>query len=346
MLVIHHPDEALHDPAEVYRTGRLIEQPERAERYHKLLGIVQHERHEIIEAPLGGLEPILAVHDGDYVEFLQTVHARWTAMEGYGPAAVPNVHPTHRMHRKPKHLLGLFGWYSNSTSCPITADTWPSVLASAQVATHGAERLIAGGRAAYALCRPPGHHAYPDLMTGVCFLNNAAIAAELLAQRKGKVAIIDIDAHHGNGTQHIFWTRPDILFASIHADPSYAPPYYAGHADEIGEGEGKGLTFNQPLPVTAGDKLWLEAVERAVAKVRSFAPAALVVSLGFDASEHDSYEPALKVTDAGFTEAARRRAARGVPTLLVQEGGYLNEHLGNHLRSFLRVFDGAKEAEA
>jgi acetoin utilization deacetylase AcuC-like enzyme len=250
------------------------------------------------------------------------------------------------MHRKPAHLLGQFGWYSNSTSCPITAETWPSVFASAQVAVHAADRLIAGDGPVYALCRPPGHHAYPDLMTGVCFLNNAAIAAQHLAERKGKVAIIDIDAHHGNGTQHIFWHRPDILFSSIHADPNHSPPYYAGYADEIGEGEGKGLTFNQPLPVTAGDELWLEAIERAVTKTSGFAPQALIVSLGFDASVHDSYEPALKVTDAGFAAAARRLAALGLPTLLVQEGGYLNAHLGDLLQSFLRVLEEARSATA
>ncbi len=344
MLVIHHPDEALHDPEQVYRTGKLIDQPERAERYHQFLRCVRDDGHPIVEARFGGLEPILAVHDADYVEFLRTIHARWAASPGYGPAAVPNVHPTHRMHRKPVDLLGLFGWYSNSTSCPITAGTWPAVHASAQVAVYGADRVLASGRPVYALRRPPGHHAFPDLMTGVCFLNNASIAANRLAARLGKVAIVDIDAHHGNGTQHIFWKRADVLVCSVHADPHHAPPYYCGHADEAGEGDGKGFNFNQPLPVTAGDAIWLEAIERALARVAAFGPKAMVLSIGLDASEHDSYEPALKVTNDGFAEAARRLARMQIPTLLVQEGGYLNAHLSKHLQTFLRVFDETSAA--
>jgi acetoin utilization deacetylase AcuC-like enzyme len=339
MLVIHHPDQALHDPDLIYRTGRMIEQPERAERYHALLDSVRQDRHEIVEAPLGGMEPILAIHDGDYVEFLRTVFDRWSAIPGYGKVAVPNVHPTHRMHRKPLDLLGEFGWYSNSTSCPITSGTWPAVVASAQVAVHGADRILSGTRAAYALCRPPGHHAFPDLMTGVCFLNNAAIAAHYLTRRLGKVAIIDIDAHHPNGTQHIFWERGDTLLCSVHADPRYSPPYYAGYANEMGEGAGRGLNCNYPLPASAGDMVWLETVELAIMRIEEFSPQALVLCVGFDASEHDSYEPALKVTDKGFAEAARRIATVGLPTLIVQEGGYLNAHLGRLLQVFLHAFE-------
>ncbi len=210
MLVVHHPDQALHDPDQVFRTGKFIEQPDRAERYRIFLDIVRQDRHEIITAPLNRPEAITDVHDPDYVEFLRTVHARWTAHPGYGPVAIPNVHPTHRMHRRPTELLGELGWYTNSTSCPITEGTWPAVFASAQVAVHGAERLAVAASPIYALCRPPGHHAYPDLMTGVCFLNNAAIAAGVLAKRLGKVAIVDIDVHHCNGTQFIFWDRPDV----------------------------------------------------------------------------------------------------------------------------------------
>lgn len=343
MLVLHHPDQALHDPALVFRTGQMLEQPERAERYHALLASVRADAHAIIEAPPCRLDPILAVHDADYVEFLRTAFARWQAMPGFGPVAVPNVHPTHRMHRKPADLLGEFGWYSNSTSCAITAGTWPAVLASAAVALAGAERVISGAPSAYALCRPPGHHAFPDLMTGVCYLNNAAIAAHQLARRLGRVAIIDIDAHHPNGTQHIFWERDDVLLCSVHADPSHAPPYYAGYADETGAGAGRGLTCNLPLAPSAGDAEWLAAIDQALARIRAFAPAALVLCLGFDASLHDSYEPALRVSNPGFEQAASRIAALALPTLIVQEGGYLNPELGPLLRAFLRAFERQAE---
>ena len=339
MLVVHHPDQALHDPDTVFRTGKFIAQPDRAERYRIFFDIVTNERHEVIEAPLNRAEAVTAVHDPAYIEFLQGVHARWMQQPGYGPVAIPNVHPTQRMHRKPTELLGELGWYSNSTSCPITEGTWPAVFASAQVAVHGAERLVSAAAPVYAMCRPPGHHAYPDLMTGVCYLNNAAIAAELLVAKFGTVAVIDIDVHHGNGTQFIFWTRPDVLVCSVHVDPRLSAPYYAGHADEVGEGAGKGCNFNQPLPWATPDAPWLAAIDGAVARVRDFAPGALVVSLGFDAGEHDP-SGAFKVTDAGFAEAGRKLAAVGRPTLLVQEGGYLSPSLGGYLRSFLHAFEG------
>lgn len=338
MLVIHHPDQALHDPEQVFRTGRFIDQPDRAERYRTFLDIVRQDRHEIVEAPLNRAGAVTEIHDPDYVEFLRTVHARWTENPGYGPVVIPNVHPTHRMHRKPTELLGELGWYSNSTSCPITAGTWPAVFAATQVAIHGAERLASPAAPVYAMCRPPGHHAYPDLMTGVCYLNNAAIAAHQLTRRFGKVAIIDIDVHHCNGTQFIFWERPDVLVCSIHIDPRLSAPYYAGHADETGEGAGAGLTFNQPLPWATPDPVWIEAIDAAIGKVRGFAPGALVVSLGFDAGEHDPVAT-FRITDAGFAEAGRRLAALALPTLLVQEGGYLSPSLGGYLRSFLRAFE-------
>ena len=341
MLVVHHPDQALHDPEQVFRTGRFIDQPDRAERYRIFLNVVRSDRHEVVDAPLDRYSAITEVHDPDYVAFLETVYARWSSMPGYGPVAIPNVHPTHRMHRKPTELLGEFGWYSNSTSCPMTAGTWPAVLASAHAAIHGADRLAAEpGGPVYALCRPPGHHAYPDLMTGVCFLNNAAIAAHQLTKRFGKVAIVDIDVHHCNGTQFIFWERADVLVCSVHIDPRLSAPYYAGHADETGEGAGAGLTFNQPLPLLTPDAPWIEAIAAAIVRIHGFDPGALVVSLGFDAGADDP-SAAFAITDRGFAEAGRRFAAMGLPTLLVQEGGYLSPSLANYLRSFLRAFEGS-----
>ncbi|MBV9051097.1 MAG: histone deacetylase family protein [Hyphomicrobiales bacterium] len=338
MLVIHHPNQALHDPEEVFRTGKFIAQPDRAERYGIFLDIVTQDGHEVATAPLNRPESIVAVHDPTYVEFLKTVYARWKEQPEYGPVVIPNVHPTHRMFRKPTELLGELGWYSNSTSCPITEGTWPAIFASAQVAIHGAERVTSPDKPVYAMCRPPGHHAYPDLMSGVCFLNNAAIAAEELAKRFGTVAVIDFDVHHCNGTQFIFWTRPDVLVTSIHVDPRLSAPYYAGHADEIGEGMGKGLNLNLPLPWATDDRAWLGALDIAIARIRQFAPGALVVSQGFDAAENDPCKTFV-ITDAGFAEAGRRLRALGYPTLLVQEGGYLSPSLGGYLRSFLAAFD-------
>ena len=340
MLVIHHPDQALHDPDTVFRTGRFIDQPDRAERYRIFLDVVKQAGYEITEAPLNRAAAITEIHDTDYVAFLQTAFARWSARPGYGPVAIPNVHPTHRMHRKPTEFLGEFGWYSNSTSCPITEGTWPAIFASAQVAINGADRLQSADAPIYAMCRPPGHHAYPDLMTGVCYLNNAAIAAEQLTKRFGKVAIIDIDVHHCNGTQHIFWTRPDVLVTSIHCDPNQTAPFYAGFTDETGEGAGQGLNLNLPLPWGTPDAPWIEAIGTAIQRIHAFQPGAVVVSLGFDASITDP-SATFKITNAGFAEAGGRLRALGLPTLLVQEGGYLSPQLGSYLHSFLHAFDSA-----
>lgn len=344
MLVVHHPDQALHDPETVFRTGKFIAQPDRRQRYDIFLAAMRGDGHQIVEAPLNGMEPVLAVHDADYIEFLRSAHAQWSKNAEYGPVAIPNVHPTHRMHRRPTEFLGLLGWYSNSTSCPIVADTWRSVHASAQSAIHASELLTADSGPVYALCRPPGHHAYPDLMTGACFLNNAAIAAQHLLPRFGKVAVLDIDVHHCNGTQAIFYDRADVLVCSVHIDPHLTAPFYAGHADEIGEGAGFGFTCNIPLPAYTGDSDWLMALDLALAKIADYAPGALVVSLGFDAADHDPVA-AFKITEAGFAGAARRIEALQVPTLLVQEGGYLSPFLGDYLRSFMRALvateDGA-----
>ncbi|MBV8915661.1 MAG: histone deacetylase family protein [Acetobacteraceae bacterium] len=338
MLVVHHPDQALHDPEQVFRLGTWIAQPDRAERYRIFRRVAEEGGHWIELAPDCGLEPILKVHDPDYIAFLQTAHARWRELPGAGPDAIPNVHPTHRMHRRPTNFLGELGWYSNSTSCPIARDTWTAIYASARTAVGAADRVAATGEPAYALCRPPGHHAYPDLMTGVCYLNNAAIAAERLLARFGRVAVLDIDVHHCNGTQHIFWTRSDVFVASVHCDPRETAPFYAGHADEIGDGAGRGANLNVPMPMGSGDGVFLGRLDEALAAIRAFGPAALVVSLGFDASEHDPTGTA-KVTFDGFAWAARRIRALAAPTLLVQEGGYLSPHLGENLRTFLAAFE-------
>ncbi len=334
MIVVHHPDQALHDPDLVFRLGTWIAQPDRAERYHVFLEAARQGGHEVVVAPDTGLDPILRVHDPAYVAFLQTAHARWRQLEGAGPDAIPNVHPTHRMHRKPTNLLGELGWYSNSTSCAIQEHTWQTVFASARTAIHAADLVAATGQPAYALCRPPGHHAYPDLMTGVCYLNNSAIAAERLLARYGRIAMLDIDVHHGNGTQHIFWTRSDVLTTSVHADPNATAPFYAGHADERGDGAGSGFNLNIPLSMGSGDAPWLQAIDTALATIRTHSPGALVIPLGLDAHEHDPSQ-ALRITTPAFAEAARRIRALGLPTLLVQEGGYLHTGLGTALGAIL-----------
>jgi acetoin utilization deacetylase AcuC-like enzyme len=227
------------------------------------------------------------------------------------------------------------------TSTPIRAGTWDAVYGSAQAAVSAADAVVEHG-GAYALCRPPGHHAYADSAGGFCFLNNTAIAAErLLARTGGPVAIIDIDVHHGNGTQGIFYSRGDVLTVSVHADPANYFPFYAGYAGERGEGPGEGANLNLPLAEGSGDGPWLETIAEGLRTVAAFRPAALVVALGFDASEHDPIG-AFKVTTEGFAAAARAVAAAHETILLVQEGGYLCEALPRNLAAFLRAFEEAR----
>jgi acetoin utilization deacetylase AcuC-like enzyme len=339
MLVVHHPDQALHDPKHVFRMGRFLPQPDRAERYHIFLAEAGKHASAIVEAPICDLAPVHAIHDPAYVEFFRTVWGRWSAIPGAAEEVIPSVHPTQRMHRKPKDLLGELGWYSNSTSCPIGQGSYRAALASASSVLHAAGLLLNLGGPIYALCRPPGHHAYRDMMSGVCFFNNAAIAAHSLVQQVGRVAIIDIDVHHGNGTQDIFWERGDVLFTSLHVDPDYGPPYYAGYSDETGAGAGKGLTVNKPMPIGTEDEDYLAALDGVLAEIRAFRPGAIVVSAGLDASATDPVQT-FRLTNGCFSEIARRIAALKLPVLIVQEGGYLNPNLGACLGAFLHGFEG------
>jgi len=341
MLVVHHPDQALHDPEHVFRLGQFLPQPDRAERYHVFLAEARKHAGSVVEAPLGSLQPILDVHDAEYIEFLQSVWRRWRAVPGAGAWVIPSVHPTHRMRHRPKDLLGELGWYSNSTSCPIGEHSFASAFASAHCAIHGSDRLAAAsdGGVIYALCRPPGHHAYRDLMSGVCFINNAAVAAHRLAGRLGKVAILDIDVHHGNGTQDIFYADPGVLTVDIHAHPERQYPYFAGYAEERGAGPGLGFHHNFPLPYKTDDARYLATLAAGLAEIRAFAPRWLVISFGADIYAGDPIGD-LAVTTPGFAAIGAAIAALGLPALIVMEGGYNTGQLGVNTVNFLTPFAG------
>jgi len=228
------------------------------------------------------------------------------------------------------------GRYSFDTSTPIAEGTWDAAYWSAQCALTAADLVRAYRETAYALCRPPGHHAGVDFYGGYCYLNNAAIAARYLQAR---VAILDIDYHHGNGTQEIFYSDPAMLTCSLHADPDEEYPYYWGGADELGTEAGEGFNRNWPLPLGTGDAAYLETLDEALAVVRDFGPEYFVISAGFDIVAGDP-GGGFKVTTAGLAEIGRRIAglAGHVPTLIVQEGGYLLDELGTNAVAFLSAF--------
>ncbi|KAA0122942.1 histone deacetylase family protein [Methylobacterium sp. P1-11] len=341
MRVVHTPDSSRHDPERYMRRGAPIPHPEQAARYTILRDAALRGGHDLAEPADHGLEPIRAVHDPGYVAFLAEAWARRGEIPDIGDEILTGAFARPQMHRTPPGLLGRLGLYTADTSTPIRAGTWAAVYGSAQCAVAAADTALTVGHA-YALCRPPGHHAYADSAGGFCFLNNSAIAAERMrAATGGPVAILDIDVHHGNGTQGIFYTCADVLTVSVHADPSDYFPFFAGYADETGTGAGAGFNRNLPLPPGSGDAPWLEAVEAGLAAIAAHRPRALVVALGLDAAADDPIG-AFAVTRAGFVGAAERIARAGLPTALIQEGGYLCAALPENLSAFLAAFDAAR----
>ncbi|MBI1774588.1 MAG: histone deacetylase family protein [Proteobacteria bacterium] len=340
MQIFFSPTQQRHAPKTFLLRGRLVESPERAERADALLAAARSAGHEVVQPRSFPRDAVAAVHRADYLAFLETGYSAWSGLPNAAPEITPNIHPNRHMSRRPHGIVGLAGWYLADTGTPIGPETWVASLAAADTALAACEAVMAGAPVAYALCRPPGHHAYADMAGGFCFLNNAAIAAEHARRRRDRVAILDVDVHHGNGTQGIFYERADVLFASLHGDPAGFYPFYAGYAEETGAGPGAGFTMNLPLAHGSGDEVYMQALARALGRIRSYAPGLLVVSLGLDASEADPLG-VLKISTTGFERIAGAIAGLGLPTVLVQEGGYLSSVLGANLAAFLAGFEAA-----
>ncbi len=341
MKVVYSDKHQLHDPQFFIVRGKVRRSNEQPERGARLLAAVRRDGHQIVAPADHGAAPRAAVHTPQYLRFLETAYARWRELPDASEEVVANVHPfPGQPCTYPEHIVGLAGYHMGDTACPIGAGTWEAAAWSAHCATHAAQLVLDGERAAYALCRPPGHHAYVDRANGFCYLNNAAIAAQHLRAAHARVAILDLDVHHGNGTQGIFYRRADVLTVSMHADAHNTTPFFVGHAHETGEGDGLGYNINRPLPVGTGDAGYLEALRRVFLDIRAYAPGALVVALGLDAHERDPYK-GLAVTTGGFGLILAEVARLGLPTVLVQEGGYLSDDLGPNLASALRGFDSA-----
>jgi len=338
MKVVYDPAQAAHAPRGFLSSGAPAENPEKPERAAILLKAATDAGLTAVAPPDFGLAPLAAVHTPDYLVFLQTIHARWRRIEGASEEVVPNIHPDRRDGTYPASAVGHAGWHMIDTSAPINAETWRSALRSAHAAVHAADLVAAGADAAYALCRPPGHHATRDQAAGFCYLNNAAIAAARLG---GRVAILDVDLHHGNGTQAIFYDRDDVLTVSLHADPVRFYPFFWGHAGERGTGRGLGYNLNLPLDRGTGDDGFLAALTVALERIAAFAPDALVVALGLDAHESDPFR-GLSVTTPGFVRIGAAIGAARLKTVIVQEGGYLNAALGANLAAVLDGFRGAR----
>ncbi len=332
--VLAEAEQKRHYPPSYLVNGVQQQNPERPDRVSMLLNGAKDAGCEIVRPENYGDAPILAVHSERYLNFLSRAHERWSRIEGASEAVTPNIHPYHR-RGYPDSVVAQAGWHMIDASAPISADTWDSAQWSAWSAVHAAQLVMDGERAAYALCRPPGHHANAETAGGFCYLNNSAIAAAALRGKYPRVAILDVDLHHGNGTQDIFYERDDVLTVSIHADPVRFYPFFWGYADETGEGEGAGYNLNLPLPRGANDAAFINALDAGLKKVTSFRPDALVIALGLDAYEDDPIA-GLGVTTGGFAKIGERIATcLSLPTVIVQEGGYPCDELGGNLASFL-----------
>jgi acetoin utilization deacetylase AcuC-like enzyme len=334
-----------HDPKTFILRGKLTASPEQPARAEALAAALAAAGYEAKAPGRFGTGPLAAVHSPDYLDFLANGHAAWRALPDAGDEIVANAHPGRHMTARPRGIVGLAGYHMADTACPIGAGTWSAVLASAELAMSAAEVVLEGAPAAYALCRPPGHHAFADMAGGFCFVNNVAVAAQHMRSRHARVAILDVDVHHGNGTQAIFYHRADVFFASLHGDPSAFYPFFAGYEHERGAGAGHGYTLNKPLAAESGDNVFLAALEAALAAIETYAPGALLVSLGLDTQEADPLG-ILNITTEGFAATGRAIAGLGLPTVLVQEGGYLCDDLGGNLVSFLKGFEGAHDLTA
>lgn len=342
MLTVYTDDHALQDGKAELIDGRLMpcfEMPRRAflirDRVREVgLG-------EIVAPEDFGDEPLKRVHRPEFVEFLAGAWEAWTA-SGRDYDALPFTWPTRSFREvTPARIEGLLGRYSFDAGTPITAGTWRAAYGSAQVAITGA-RLIADGahKAVFALCRPPGHHAAADLYGGYCFLNNAAVAAQFLVDGGAeRVAILDVDYHHGNGTQAIFYDRADVLFLSLHGDPREEYPYFLGFADETGAGDGAGCNVNYPLPWGTGFDDWSRALEDACGKIADWGPDMLLVSLGVDTFKDDPISK-FRLESEDFCRYGARIARLGLPTLFIMEGGYAVEQIGINAVNVLTGFKG------
>ena len=343
MLTFYNEHHGQHRGRRECHRGDMVPCREKPERIDLVLGELQRRGlGEIVtphRVPLVSLERI---HSPRYLHFLRSAWSEWLALDAANADkdALPSSWAIRGMRHdiEPDSFAGRLGLYSMDSGTPLTSGTWNAAKTGADCAINAAHALRLGERGSFALTRPPGHHAGFDFFGGYCFLNNAALAAQhLLDDGLKRVAILDIDYHHGNGTQSIFYGRSDVLFVSVHADPRTDYPFYLGHADETGSGEGLGYNMNLPLPRAASAQQWMAALETACIKLGMFAPEALVVSLGVDTA---ASEGGFGLQGADFLRVGERIAWLGLPTAFVFEGG-LGPDIGINTVNVLEGFETA-----
>jgi acetoin utilization deacetylase AcuC-like enzyme len=337
MQIVLNPDFEAHEGQGEFHQGRFVPCFESPSRLQHIVSALQARGAEFLEPADHGIDPILAVHDADYVDFLRTLHAEWIANGNEGDV-IPYLWPVPGLRfMRHENLNAKIGSYAFSSDTPIMAGTWPAAYRGAQTALTALGHAEGGS---FALTRPPGHHAHAGIYGGYCYLNNSAIAAQAaVEQGRGRVCVLDVDFHHGNGTQDIFYDRGDVLTISLHGDPRTSFPYFLGYEDEIGEDEGEGANLNLPMPAGTTFAEWRRALDRALERVTEHGTELVVVALGVDTFEGDPISSfALKTAD--YLEMGRLIAGLGLPTVFVMEGGYdvgpIGENVANVLDGFGR----------
>ena len=343
---VYSPVHQGHAPTSEVELGQTLGQyelPVRAEEIRRALA-GEPERFPFVAPVEHGVAPIEAVHDPGLVAFLASA---WEQVQEEQELAevFPDtfVHPALREGMgaapAPSGAAARLGYWCFETMTPLVPGTYPAARAAVDVALTASDLVLDGARAAYGLCRPPGHHAPRAAYGGYCYFNNAAVVAHHVVRSTGtRVSVLDVDYHHGNGTQQIFYERDDVQYVSLHGDPNRAYPYFAGYEDERGGGRGAGSTLNLPFPPGTDDATYEAGLARALEAVDGFGPATLVVSLGVDTFALDPIAD-FALTTEGFARAGGMVAELGRPTIVLQEGGYHVPTIGENVRTWLAAFD-------
>lgn len=343
MITFFHTASLGHSVKTRLSAGKLVDALEIPERASLLLEAAKISTETVVKPPPLEVGRLGDVHDWAYIRFLETAFAEWKQVFPQGEELRPGLHPNRYCATLPQSFLGRAGYFVGDSASVLLEDTWEAVKWSAASALAATEAVVGGAPAAYALCRPPGHHAFRDMASGYCFLNNAALCATLARQSLERVTIFDVDVHHGNGTQSIFLDRCDVQTISVHADPALNYPFYSGYADETGTGAGEGFNINLPVASQSGDDAYLAAVETGINVMKDFSPDLVVIALGLDPCEADPFA-CMKVTGGGFSRMGEMLGSVSKPTVIVQEGGYPSARLGGNLSRFLEAFRAASAA--
>ena len=332
--VFYDDRQSQHTPQFLFSNGKFVPSRERPSRADIMLSACEKAGFEVQKSHPFDIELIQAVHSKKYLTFLETIHEEWSKVPGTSEEVVPNVFPVAKGAICPTSVVGSAGFYISDLAAPVGTGTWNAAIGAAETALSAAESLLNGDKVAYALCRPPGHHAFSERAAGYCFLNNAAIAADYLTKDNKKVALLDVDVHHGNGSQDIFYSRSDVLFTSLHADPNTTYPFFWGYEEQTGSGEGEGYTHNVPLPIGTTDDQYHTALLPVLQKIRDYKADYLVISLGLDTYGGDPYKLFELKTEC-YRKMAQEISKLNLPTVIIQEGGYLCDDLGKNLIEFL-----------